>query len=43
MDYAPVEAPDVMWGNNPDPLGEAHDFTTTRKIIVAPRAAGTEK
>jgi hypothetical protein len=36
----PVNAPDVMWGNNPDPMAEAQDFNTERKIMVARRATG---
>jgi len=39
---APVNAPDIMWGNNPDPMAEAQDFNTERKIIVARRATGAE-
>jgi hypothetical protein len=37
----PLKAPDVIWGNNPDPSAEAQDFTTERTIIVARRVAGT--
>jgi len=40
---APLEAPDVMWGNNPDPMAQTQDFTTERKIIVARRVAGMGK
>jgi hypothetical protein len=39
---SPVNAPDVMWGNNPDPMAEAQDFNTERKVIVARRATGAE-
>ncbi len=34
---APVKAPDIKWGNNPDPMAEAQDFDTDKKIIVARR------
>jgi hypothetical protein len=34
---AQVEAPDVIWGNNPDPMGEIQEFTTTNRVIVARR------
>lgn len=39
---APVKAPDVMWGNNPDPIAQAQDFHTEREIIVARRAKDAE-
>jgi hypothetical protein len=38
----PVKAPDVLWGNNPDPMAQAQDFATERKIIVARRATDME-
>ncbi len=38
---APLKAPDVPWGNNPDPMAEVYDFSTKRNIIVARRATGT--
>jgi hypothetical protein len=36
-DVQPVDAPDIVWGNNPDPIAQAQDFNTKRKIIVARR------
>jgi len=38
----PLKAPDIVWGNNPDPMAQAQDSTAERKIIVARRAAGPE-
>ena len=32
----PLQAPDA-WGNNPDPLAEAHDQSSTQTIFVARR------
>jgi len=39
---APVKAPDVVWGNNPDHMGENQNFTTANAIVVARRKVGTE-
>lgn len=30
-------APDVMWGNNPDPMGRFHDPAQARKLVFAQR------
>ena len=38
----PLKAPDVLWGNNPDPMAQAQDFATNRTIIVARRATAAE-
>jgi hypothetical protein len=41
---APVGAPDVVWGNNPDPMGETQEFAAKDKIIVARRTeSGTAR
>jgi dolichyl-phosphate-mannose-protein mannosyltransferase len=34
---APLKAPDVVWGNNPDPRGVFQNFSTTEAIVVARR------
>lgn len=34
---APVGAPDVVWGNNPDPMAKVQDPAAANKIIVARR------
>jgi len=39
---APVKAPDVVWGNNPDHMGENQNFRTANAIVVARRKVGTE-
>jgi len=39
---APLKAPDIPWGNSPDPMAEAQNFTTEQNIIVARRVAGAE-
>lgn len=36
----PTSAPDVTWGNNPDPIGVAQDYAAKEKIIVARRTGG---
>lgn len=41
---APVGAPDVVWGNNPDPMGDAQEFASANRIIVARRTeSGTTR
>ena len=33
----PLDAPDVMWGNNPDPMGEAEDAFHAPPLFIARR------
>ncbi len=41
---AQVGAPDVVWGNSPDPRGKVQDFAAANKIIVARRTeSGTAR
>lgn len=35
---APLKAPDVIWGNNPDPLGQTQDPTRAQDLFIARRA-----
>jgi hypothetical protein len=36
-DMIPLNAPDVMWGNNPDPLGQIQDPDSARDLFIARR------
>jgi hypothetical protein len=36
-DPVPLHAPDVMWGNNPDPYGQIQDPNTTPDLLIARR------
>jgi hypothetical protein len=36
-DVIPLNAPDVVWGNNPDPYGQIQDPETARDLFIARR------
>ncbi len=36
-DVIPLNAPDVMWGNNPDPLGQIQDPDSARDLFIGRR------
>ena len=36
-DMIPLNAPDVMWGNNPDPMGQIQDPGTAPDLLIARR------
>ena len=36
-DVVPLKAPDVLWGNNPDPYGQIQDPETARDLFIARR------
>jgi hypothetical protein len=35
LDVVPLRAPDVVWGNNPDPLGKIQDPDSIRDLFAA--------